>query len=183
MRIIAGSVKGRKLFSPKGRDVVRPALAVVREAIFSSLGDVAGLTILDVFAGTGSLGLEGLSRGAARAYFVDNHPQAIGAIIRNLTALGMAERGRVLRRRLPAGLAALKLDAIPDIVFCAPPYDRDLLNPTLARLLKYNLIDPRSIVIVEHTRREMPQVEGLAVVKERRYGQTLITYLKSVKAE
>lgn len=180
MKIIAGKAKGRKLFSPKGRGVVRPALAVVREAVYSSLGNVEGMVILDIFAGTGSLGLEGLSRGARCCTFVDSHPQAIGTVIKNLAMLGFTDRGRVLKRNLPGGLASVKLTAGPDIVFCDPPYDKNLLNPTLAALVRYKLVDPRSTVIVEHTRREVPAVAGLALAKERHYGQTIISYLRLV---
>ena len=178
MKIIAGTAKGRTIIAPKGQDITRPALAKVREAIFSSLGDVEGCVVLDVFAGTGSLGLEALSRGAQLAYFVENHPQAIRCLIQNLKTLGFSDRAKIFDRKLPFGLKRIKLDSPPQLIFCDPPYDCDLLNPTLQQLVDLNLVHPDAIVIVEHTARECPQVKGLQEFKKRQYGQTFITYLK-----
>lgn len=178
MRIISGQSKGRKILTPKGFGVTRPALEKVREAIFSSLGDISGKVILDVFAGSGSLGLEALSRGAARAYFVDDHPQALSCLIANLKNLGFEKQARLFKRKLPQGLRQIELAQKPDVVFCDPPYDRNLLNPTLNALVQNELLGPHTIIIVEHTRREMPENIELDVFKERQYGQTLITYLQ-----
>lgn len=178
MRIISGTAKGRNLVAPKGNEITRPALAKVREAIFSSLGDVEGCVVLDIFAGTGSLGLEALSRGAAQAYFVENHPLAIRCLIENLKKLKFSDRAKIFDRKLPLGLARIKLDVLPQIIFCDPPYDCNLLNPTLQQLVDLNFVDSEALVIVEHTARECPQIKGLQEVKKRQYGQTFITYLK-----
>jgi 16S rRNA (guanine966-N2)-methyltransferase len=177
MQIIAGSVKGKKLITPKGSGT-RPALAQVREAIFSSLGDVEGLVILDVFAGCGSLSLEGLSRGADFAYFIDSDSKAVQTIITNLENLGFSDKGHIFKRRLPQGLKRLNLEKNPDIIFCDPPYDKALLNPTLQGLVDHKLIDAKTTIIVEHTRREMPDIEDLELMKQKKYGQTLISFLQ-----
>jgi 16S rRNA (guanine966-N2)-methyltransferase len=178
MRIIAGNAKGRKLKTPKSAKVIRPALSIVREAIFSALGDVTDKCFLDVFAGTGSLGLEALSRGAQRADFVDGGDEAVGLIIENLKILGFADRGHVFKRKLPVGIRSLKLATPPDIIFCDPPYDRGLLVPTLKLLEKHIVVDPQTLIIVEHSPRESPRCAGLTIIKERRYGQTLISTLQ-----
>jgi 16S rRNA (guanine(966)-N(2))-methyltransferase RsmD len=178
MRIISGNSKGRKILTPKGFGVTRPALEKVREAVFSSLGDMSGKVVLDIFAGSGSLGLEALSRGANRAYFVEDHPQALSCLIANLKNLGFENQARVFKRKLPQGLSQIELSQKPDVIFCDPPYDKNLLNPTLNALVQNKLLGPHALVIVEHTKREMPENIELSVLKERQYGQTLITYLR-----
>lgn len=177
MRIISGTAKGRNIITPVGLNT-RPALAKVREAIFSSLGDIKDKVILDIYAGCGSLGLEALSRGAQKSYFMDGDNAAIKAIITNLKTLGFEEQAQVLKRWLPHGLKNIVFDPRPDIIFCDPPYDKNLVNRTLEALLTYKLVDPHSLLIVEHSPRERIKVNGLDAVKECKYGQTLITYIK-----
>lgn len=178
MRIIAGQAKGKKLFTPKSDKVTRPALAKVREAIFSSLGDIDDKIVFDVFAGTGSLGFEALSRGAKKAYFIDGHDDAISCLIKNIKHLGYDDSAKVFKRKLPYGLKGLKLEGLPDIIFCDPPYDKGLLNKTLEALKDHKFIDHNSLIIVEHTSRELPNVKGLSIIKQKKYGQTLITFLR-----
>ncbi len=177
MRIISGTAKGRTIITPTGLHT-RPALAKVREAIFSSLGDIKYKVILDIYAGCGSLGLEALSRGAQKSYFIDGDSAAIKAIITNLKTLGFENQSRVFKRWLPHSLKNIVFDPRPDIIFCDPPYDKNLVNQTLKALLTYKLVDPHSLLIVEHSPRELVQVNGLGAVKQSKYGQTLITYLK-----
>lgn len=177
MKIIAGSAKGRPLKAPKNSKIIRPALSQVREAIFSSLGDLSGKVILDVFAGTGSLGLEALSRGADFSYFVDGHSESVGIILENLEKLGFTAQAHVFKRKLPGGVASLKLKHRPDVIFCDPPYDKGLLSPTLKLLAEQEFVGEDAIFIAEHTKREVPEVGKLRVVKEKRFGQTLLTYL------
>lgn len=179
MRIITGSAKNRRIATLKGDKITRPALEKVRGAIFSSLGDVAGMRFLDVFAGSGSLGLEALSRGAAWCDFVDAHPRVVHVLIENLERLGFSEQAHVYKRRMPGGLHSIPHDCRYDIIFCDPPYEQGLVATTLAALVRDKFIDPETLVIVEHTRREMPQAQGLTVIKTREYGQTLITTLKA----
>ncbi|MBF0104455.1 MAG: 16S rRNA (guanine(966)-N(2))-methyltransferase RsmD [Deltaproteobacteria bacterium] len=177
MRIIAGSAKGKKIHAPVDGKIVRPALGKVREAIFSILGAVDQKVILDVFAGTGSLGLEGLSRGAAACYFIESHPTAIKCIMTSLEHLGFLDVAHVFKRILPHGLKGLRLTKKPDIIFCDPPYDKNLVNRTLKALVQYKFVDRDSTVIVEHTRREQPDLPELTLVKQKKYGQTIISFL------
>lgn len=178
MRIIAGRAKGRKLHTPKDDRITRPALAKVREAIFSSVGPVEGLSILDVFAGTGSLGLEALSRGAKSAIFIENHPVILKCLKQNVDDLGFSHQAQIFKRLMPKGLKSISLEQPADIIFCDPPYDKNLLNPTLEALVQDNFIDHDSLTIVEHSPREGIEIEHLSLIKQRKYGQTLISYLK-----
>lgn len=178
MRIITGSAKNTVLKTPKSQKVIRPALAQVREAIFSSLGNIEDYHFVDLFGGTGSLGLEALSRGAEFCTFVDIHPEALKLISQNILACGFKDQTSVQKIKLPHGLKRLKLQKVPDVLFCDPPYDKGLLNPTLENALKYNVIDAQTLVIIEHTAREVPEVKGLTLEKQKRFGQTYISYLK-----
>lgn len=183
MRIIAGEKKGHPLKAPKGKNITRPALGLVREAIFSILGDVNNTTVIDVFAGTGSLGLEALSRGAKSCTFVEAHPQIVPVLQNNIKSLGYEDKCKVLRLRMPYGAKKIKTEQAYKIVFCDPPYDKNLLNPSLKALLKANIIDADSIVVVEHTSRELPEVSDLTCIKRKNYGQTFISFLKKQEGQ
>jgi 16S rRNA (guanine(966)-N(2))-methyltransferase RsmD len=176
MRIIAGALKGRVLAPVKGR--TRPTAARVREAIFNILGPaVPEEKVLDLFAGTGALGIEALSRGAAAAVFVEDHPEALKGLRRNLEALGLLERSRVLP--LPAVAALRQLAARGErfgLVFLDPPYGGGAAAATLKALAGANLLLPQARVVAEHSRREtLPESAGrLERQVLRRYGDTQV---------
>lgn len=176
MRIIAGALKGRVLSPVKGR--TRPTAAKVREAIFNILGAaVAEARVLDLFAGTGALGIEALSRGAAVAVFVEDHPEALKGLHRNLVTLGLQERGRVLP--LPVVAATKKLTAQGErfgLVFLDPPYGGGVAEAALTALAASNLLLPRARVVAEHSRREtLPEAfAALELQTLRRYGDTQV---------
>jgi len=171
MRVIAGTHGGRELIAPKGR-ATRPTSDRVREALFSILGDVHGLNVLDLFAGSGALGIEALSRGAAQATLVDSGRAAVTAIRRNLEALGL--EGEVVPQPAARFLgAALRDGRQYDLVFLDPPYRH---ASTLGRELSSALMpilaaDAR--VVAESDRRSPLGLE-LTLLDERRYGDTLI---------
>lgn len=175
MRVIAGIAKGRILHGPKS-DRIRPALDKVKGAIFNILYDVRGQKVLDLFAGTGSVGIEALSRGAESCVFVDSSPEALKIIRENLKRTGFEKQAQVVKLELPAGLRQLKTSF--DLIFVDPPYDRNLVNPTLKVVVEENQLAPDGIVIVEHSPREVisPDV-GLTLSDQRRYGQTFISFL------
>nr|MDQ3588361.1 16S rRNA (guanine(966)-N(2))-methyltransferase RsmD [Actinomycetota bacterium] len=133
MRIVAGELGGRRLHAPSGRGT-RPTADRVREALFSILGDVSGARVLDLYAGSGALGIEALSRGAVAADFVDSGRRAVEAIRRNLTELG--REGEVHRRDVLGWLAQAAGERTYDLVFCDPPYDSagPLAGPLSKRL-------------------------------------------------
>jgi 16S rRNA (guanine(966)-N(2))-methyltransferase RsmD len=176
MRIIAGTLRGRGLAPVKGR--TRPTAAKVREAIFNILGPaVAEAQVLDLFAGTGALGIEALSRGAKGAVFVEDQPSALPGLRRNLETLGLLERSRVLP--LPVAVALKKLASQGErfgLVFLDPPYGGGMAQATLTALAAAGLLLPQAWVVAEHSRREsLPEAVGVLEQQTlRRYGDTQV---------
>jgi len=172
MRVVAGRYGGRRLTAPRGRDV-RPTSDRVREALFAILGDVAGERVLDLFAGSGALGIEALSRGAAAATFVDRAPAAVRAVGANLAALGIGD-ATVVRREARAFLRDAARDGhLYDLVFLDPPYrEADAVGAALAEPLGA-VLAPAARVVSESDRRA-PVPLPLPLRDERRYGDTLI---------
>ena len=174
MRVIAGRSGGRRLAAPAGRDV-RPTADRVREALFSILGPLGGGAVLDLYAGTGALGIEALSRGAARAVFVENDGWAATSLRANLDALGLAEPEAELRRAdvLAALRDARERAETYDLVLCDPPYRLAAdLGRTLSDLLPPLLADGARVVT--ESDRRTPLDLDLPLSDERRYGDTLI---------
>jgi 16S rRNA (guanine966-N2)-methyltransferase len=172
MRVIAGHWGGRRLQAPPG-EATRPTSDRVREALFSVLGDrVDGARVLDLFAGSGALGIEALSRGAAEATFVDSAPAAIRALRANLQTLGAtAEVRRADARRFLGGASAAARQY--DLVFLDPPYRlAGRLGSELTAALPA-VLAPGAAVVAESDRRA-PLELGLPILDERRYGDTLI---------
>jgi 16S rRNA (guanine966-N2)-methyltransferase len=164
MRVVAGRYGGRTLKAPRGRDV-RPTADRVREALFSILGPLDGLAVLDLFAGTGALGIEALSRGAASCVFVDVDTRAVQANLDALEIEAEVWRGQAL--------TALKPGDHYDLVLLDPPYrDAARLGPELTVALP-PVLRPFARVVSESDRRH-PLDLGLALNDERRYGDTLI---------
>ena len=183
MRITGGSVRGRRLAAFRGPDI-RPTSDLVREAIFDLLGlsSLSGARVLDLFAGTGSLGIEALSRGAARAVFIDHSRKAIELIRKNLKLCGLEHSGFILRKDLAGGLPrGHPLLAEPfDLVFLDPPYGKGLIPPLVDELQREGLLGPASRVVAqEEKRQDLPRAFGnLKTAKVRSYGATRITLLE-----
>jgi len=168
MRVIAGELGGRRLRAPRGRGT-RPTSDRTREAIFSILGDVRGARVLDLFAGSGALAIEALSRGAAQAVLVDRDRSAIRVMLDNVGQLELGMRAIVtradVRDELPAGEF--------DLVFVDPPYaSAASFGPLLDRCLP-PLLGARARVVTESDHRD-PLALRLPLGRERRYGDTLI---------
>jgi 16S rRNA (guanine966-N2)-methyltransferase len=178
MRVIAGRFGGRRLIAPRGSGT-RPTADRVREALFSMLGPLEGANVLDLFAGTGALGIEALSRGAAAAVFVERERSALCALRANLAAIGLQEAGgpqvQVRSRDALVALAeAIARGERYDLVFLDPPYAQaQALGPRLAQALP-RLLWPGGAVVVEADRRA-PLAIDLPVRRQRRYGDTSIT--------
>lgn len=171
MRVVGGSLGGRPLVAPRGR-ATRPTPERVREAVFSILGSLDGLRVLDLFAGSGALGIEALSRGAAALTLVDSAAAAAAAIARNLTSLGVEAE---LRRQSATSFLeqAQAAGRQYDLVFLDPPYDQaSRLGPPLGAALA-PVLAPGARVVAESDRRAPLQL-GLTLLDERRYGDTLI---------
>jgi 16S rRNA (guanine(966)-N(2))-methyltransferase RsmD len=172
MRVIAGTLGGRRISAPRGA-ATRPTSDRVREALFSILGGrVAGARVLDLFAGSGALGIEALSRGAAAATFVDEAPAAVRAVRANLHGLEGAE---VVRRDARAWLrSAREAGLIYDLVFLDPPYRQvPALGPVLAEPVAA-VLAPGGLVVSESDRRSPMELPNFTLEDERRYGDTLI---------
>jgi 16S rRNA (guanine(966)-N(2))-methyltransferase RsmD len=168
---VAGALRGRRITAPPGRET-RPTSDRVREALFAILGDLAGLRVLDLFAGSGALGIEALSRGAASAVFVERAPRVAEVVRGNLAALGL--EARVVRADARAHLrdASARADAY-DLVFLDPPYrDAAAWGRELSAALEA-VLAPRARVVSESDRRA-PLDLTLPLADERRYGDTLI---------
>ncbi len=176
MRVVAGLAGGRRLRAPAGRKV-RPTSERVREALFNALGSldaVNGATVLDLFAGTGALGIEALSRGAASAVFVDADSQAVSAVKANLVATGLADRARVVQADVLRYLADHRTEEV-DIAFADPPYAFDGWPALLA-------VVPARLVAIE-TRAHVALGEGWHPLRSRRYGDTVVTLARRVEGE
>ena len=171
MRVIAGTYRGRPLVAPRG-NATRPTADRVREALFSTLGDMSGLEVLDLFAGSGALAIEALSRGAASATLVDSAPSAITAIRRNLETLGMTADVRAASAT--AFLRTARSHGRQyDLVFLDPPYRRaSSLGGELSIALA-PVLATGARVVSESDRREPLELE-LPLSDERVYGDTLI---------
>jgi 16S rRNA (guanine966-N2)-methyltransferase len=176
VRVIAGRFGGRRLQAPKGRATTRPTSDRVREAIFSMLGTLAEEEVLDLFAGTGALGIEALSRGAKRAVFVERDADALEALAANLEALGLqTDEAEVRRGEALGALRSARTRAETyDLVLIDPPYRRaGAWGRELPAALE-PLLAPKARVVVESDRRS-PLELPWEIVKERRYGDTTIT--------
>jgi 16S rRNA (guanine966-N2)-methyltransferase len=168
MRIIAGSRKGHRIAAPKG-EKTRPTSDFVRETAFNLIGPVDDATVLDLFAGSGAMGLEALSRGARHGVFVDSDREGCRAINANLDKLQLS--ATVLCQDAVRALAA---DRGPyDLVLCDPPYDyarHDALAPHLARILA-----PDGLLVYQTEARTEPEIEGLQIRTSRKYGSARLT--------
>jgi 16S rRNA (guanine966-N2)-methyltransferase len=170
VRIIAGSRKGARIFAPRGRDT-RPTSDRVREAVFGLIGSVEGASVLDLFAGSGAMGLEALSRGAASAVLVESDRDACRTIERNLAKLGLTG-GRVVRSDAVRFLAAER--SAYDLVFVDPPYELlESLRMSLADHLP-RVLAADGLLVFESRATAEPELP-LAVSTSRRYGSTRIT--------
>lgn len=180
MRVIAGTSKGRRLFGPKKGQPIRPALDQIKEAVFNILFKVEGLNVLDLFAGTGSVGIEALSRGAAHATFVDNFPPARELIERNLAHTGFMELATILGVPVDRAIRLLATRGTSfDLVFIDPPYLKGLVNPTLNELAHTTLLTNAGRIIIEHHPKETIEPPAIfTLTDQRKYGQTRISFLQ-----
>ena len=180
MRIISGSCKGRKLVAPKGWDT-RPTSDRVRESVFNIISqEVAGARVLDLFAGTGALGMEALSRNARSALFVDNSQEACAIIKKNISLCRLEESSTVLchditQQVLPSWATREKFD----LVFLDPPYGRGLIDTVLGSGSFPDILADHALIVAEQSVRENPiqPISTLDIRDQRKYGKTLITFL------
>lgn len=183
MRITGGKWKGRRLAALKGLDI-RPSSDLIRQVIFNLIGqDMAGFRVLDLFAGTGSLGIEALSRGAGWVAFVDHARRSIGLIEKNLRLCDCRDCGIVLQRDLLRGLPpkSMGLEGPFDVVFMDPPYGKRMIPPLLEELCRREVLAPSPLVVAEALKADdLPRAAGrLQLAKSRVHGKTKIAIYSS----
>ena len=178
MRVISGTAKGRRLASFHG-DRIRPTADRIKEALFnilnSSFGSLEDRQVLDLFSGTGNLGIEALSRGAAKAVFIDENPKSVAILKKNIDICGFAGRSEIIISTVEAGIRILSRKGYRfNLVFLDPPYGKGLVTKTLNDLANDTILEEEAIVIAEHSSREVPPDEyGYLTLSDRRkYGDT-----------
>ncbi|MCD4796746.1 MAG: 16S rRNA (guanine(966)-N(2))-methyltransferase RsmD [Candidatus Cloacimonetes bacterium] len=178
MRIITGKFKKRTLFSVPG-NTTRPTTDYLKEVIFSIIQNYEDKKILDLFAGSGSLGLEALSRGAESVVFVDLSYKAINTMNRNIQNLDCVQSCRIYRKKVSAFLK--KSTEQFDMIFMDPPYDRNLVNPTIELILENNLINSTGKIIVEHSKDEILDEKWTSKFEKQKIsGKSQITVLGEI---
>jgi 16S rRNA (guanine966-N2)-methyltransferase len=179
MRVISGSVGGRILKAPP-RGGLRPTSDRVREAIFELLAshDADLSNVLDLYIGTGALGIEALSRGEGRADFVEADSRTAEVIRQNLVLTGLGDRGRVYP--VPVARALNRLVGPYTLVVADPPYEYDRAKRELADLIERGLLSPEGTLVIEHSKRhEWPdELAGRSTLLSRRYGDTAVTFYR-----
>ena len=180
MRIISGTSKGRRLVTPK-HQTIRPTSDRVKESIFNTLGgEVEGKVVLDLFAGTGNLGIEALSRGAKKAFFVEKGREALQLIQKNLAQCELEQQSRILPKDVSLALRILKQQGVSfDLILMDPPYEKGWIQKTLMKLNLERIYHNDSILIIEHGRREpLPEaIGGWNLIRQKRMGDTMISFL------
>jgi 16S rRNA (guanine966-N2)-methyltransferase len=184
MRIVGGQFKGRSLAAPAG-SATRPTSDRARESIFNILAhaewapDLDGRRVLDLFAGSGALGFESISRGAAFALFVETSEAARGAIRDNIEALGLFGNTRLHRRdATDLGQKPASVGAPFDLVFLDPPYGKGLGELALSKLASGGWISPDALIVFEVGEGEAPETPGFEKLDERIYGAARVLFLK-----
>jgi 16S rRNA (guanine966-N2)-methyltransferase len=180
MRIIAGEFRGRKLYRFDGKET-RPTSDRLRESIFNILSfRTRQAVVLDLFSGTGAMAIEALSRGADSALLVDDSPQAISLMTRNIRFFNLENKARVQRWNITHNLNFLK-DIRPqfNLVFMDPPYNKNLITPALVHLIQSASLVSQADIVVEHSVREPVSVHcpELDLYDQRTYGKTMVSFL------
>jgi len=181
MRIIGGQAKGRKLHFPSGLKQ-RPTSDFLRETLFNLLGPLSGKTFLDLYAGSGSVGLEAASRGASKVFLVEKDRKIAQIAKENATLLGLGELCSIIAMDVNAGLNKLYKDECRfDIIFADPPYGRDLAGRTIELLKSKPVFLPKAVVVIQHSAREDIKLflnERALLVEQRKYGDSMLTFLE-----
>lgn len=174
MRIISGKYAGHKLSSPKGD--TRPTLDRVRESLFNIIrSEIKESTCLDLFAGSGAIGLELLSRGAKYVYFCEKNIENFKVIKKNISALGVEDKSKLFKSDYKNILS--KIPEKLDIIFLDPPYNKDMEYEALDLIKKHELCNEDTLIIVEATH-SLKNLNGYTLIDERKYGTVILSFLK-----
>lgn len=177
LRVIAGEARGRLLKTPP-KTLTRPTADKVREALFQMLSaqGIQPESVLDLYSGSGAMGIEALSRGAVHCDFVEADARACAVIRQNLLATGFKERGHVLN--LPVTRAISRLEGIYDLVVADPPYEYDRAEVELGSIISRGLVTDGGIIVIEHSKRYAwpDSMAGCRKLTSRQYGDSAITF-------
>lgn len=182
MRIIAGNLKGRRLYDLPRHVKTRPTLDRVRETAFQLISnrmDFEGIRVLDAFAGTGSLGLEAYSRGAGEVLFIEPDPTIFKILSENVNSLSNhdTEHLRVLNQHSPGIFDSFHQPF--DLIFLDPPYEKNLYLPSLEKIIAHNLLAPEGVVVVEVDHRNLFEVpSSFQMIKEKKMGKVHVLFLE-----
>lgn len=183
LRIIAGNVKGRRLFSPKNNDI-RPTTDRVKESVFNMIASyINNAVVVDLFAGSGNLGLESLSRGAKKVYFVDHSKESLDLAKQNIALCQFSHKSSIIHANYEKALQMIKEKA--DIIFLDPPYNSGILHDCISKIIELNILKPDGIIVAEHSVSEkLPEVESdLEIIKEKKYGTIMVTIYNKQNTE
>lgn len=178
MRVISGSARGRKLAAPEGLDT-RPTTDRVKESVFNIISPyVPTKNVLDLFAGSGAMGIEALSRACEHAVFIEQDNKALNIIKKNLTDTRLADRADVIKADAFSFLRNCKIKF--DIIFLDPPYNRGLLTHAINEINKLSLLSPNGIIVAESEHGgELPDGGNLELIKNVKYGKTVILIFRN----
>lgn len=181
IRIIAGRAKGCRLIPVPSGSAARPTSDRVKEALFNILPPVEGKCFIDLFAGTGSVGIEAMSRGAGKVFFVEADTVLAAAIKKNIEKCGLTGESEIMPAPVERALRNIRKRGVkPDIVFADPPYERGWIGKTINLVKGGELFSDRSLLILQHSMREsLPDEMGVFErIDQRKYGDTIISILK-----
>ncbi len=181
MRVISGKFRGKKLISPKDNQI-RPTSDKVKGAIFNILQrQINGSKCLDLFAGTGNLGIEAISRGASNCTFVENNTESLKILSKNLQICGTHSSSRIIKQDVLSSLQKLHAENNSyDIIFADPPYDYQKIALLVAKIVETQLLEPEGLIIIEHDKRvSLDNMQNLPIyIRDHRFfGKTAITML------
>ena len=175
MRVIRGTLKGKNI---EGYNIsgTRPTMDRVKESVFSTIQDsIKNSVVLDLFAGSGQLGIEAISNGSKLCYFIDNNKEATNTIKKNIELLNIKDKSIVLNYDYKKSLNYFKDNNIKfNIIFVDPPYDYDVLDKVISKILEYNLLEKKGILIIEHTKEIKGNYKDLYLYKTKKYGYKYI---------
>lgn len=180
MRVISGYAKGHKLVAPKGFDT-RPTTDRIKESLFNIISnDLNGIYFLDLFSGTGSIGIEALSRGAEKSFFVDYSKECEQIIIKNLKATKMYDKAIVIKDKAVDAIYNIKKKDVKfDIIFMDPPYGGQHIENTLKSILHTNILSQDGYIIIEQGINDIfPAIEGFDILRIKDYKTTKMTFIK-----
>jgi 16S rRNA (guanine966-N2)-methyltransferase len=181
MRIIGGDVRGRTLHFPSGSKE-RPTSDFLRETLFNLLGSLQDKTFLDLFAGSGSVGLEAASRGAQHVFFVEKNKHLAEVIKKNIQTCCLDKNCRIIAGDIESGLRDIfRKKCKFDIIFADPPYNRNLVEATLKYLSKHQVLRKDGVIVIQHSIKEKfckPEDDNIYQIDQRKYGDNALTFLK-----